>query len=124
MKRKIYDELLKWKNESARDCALMIDGARRVGKSYIVEEFAKKEYESYILIDFNLGNTYVESLFENYLSDLDTFFMMLSTIYRKKLVEHKSLIIFDEVQRFPKARAAIIVMITSKRVLLFQSKRM
>ena len=115
MKRKIYDELLKWKNESARDCALMIDGARRVGKSYIVEEFAKNEYDSYILIDFNIATEHVKSLFENYLSDLDTFFMMLTTIYNTKLFEHRSLIIFDEVQLFPKARAAIKYLVKDNR---------
>ena len=115
MKRKIYDEFLKWKNEDARTCALMVDGARRTGKSYIVEEFAKNEYDSYILIDFNLAGDDVKSLFELYLNDLDTFFMMLSTIYGIKLIEHKSLIIFDEVQLFPKARAAIKYLVKDNR---------
>ena len=115
MRRKIYEEFLKWKKEDSRNCALMVDGARRIGKSYIVEEFAKKEYDSYIIIDFNLVGYDVKSLFELYLTDLDTFFLMLSTIYRVKLVEHKSLIVFDEVQLFPKARAAIKYLVQDNR---------
>lgn len=115
MKRKIYSQLLEWKNEESRNCALMIDGARRIGKSYIAEEFAKNEYDSYILIDFNIASKEVKSLFENYLNDLDTFFMMLSTIYNIRLYEHKSLIIFDEIQLFPKARAAIKYLVQDNR---------
>lgn len=75
MRRKIYTELLKWKEEEAGRTALLIDGARRVGKSYIVENFAKQEYKSYIIIDFNRVNQEVTELFENYLNDLDLFFM-------------------------------------------------
>lgn len=74
MRRKIYTELLKWKEEEAGRTALLIDGARRVGKSYIVENFAKQEYKSYIIIDFNRVNQEVTELFENYLNDLDLFF--------------------------------------------------
>ena len=115
MKRKIYEDFIQWKKNDARECALMVDGARRIGKSYIIEEFAKNEYESYILIDFNLVGDDVKSLFELYLNDLDTFFMMLSTIYGVKLIEGKSLIIFDEVQLFPKARAAIKYLVKDNR---------
>ena len=75
LRRKIYTELLKWKEEEAGRTALLIDGARRVGKSYIVENFAKQEYKSYIIIDFNRVNQEVTELFENYLNDLDLFFM-------------------------------------------------
>ncbi len=71
LRRKIYTELLKWKEEEAGRTALLIDGARRVGKSYIVENFAKQEYKSYIIIDFNRVNQEVTELFENYLNDLD-----------------------------------------------------
>ena len=78
MRRKIYDALLKWKRESAGETALLIDGARRVGKSYIAQKFAEKEYKSYILIDFNNTGNEVRQLFENYLNDLDSFFMYLS----------------------------------------------
>lgn len=106
---------MKWKNEDARNCALLIDGARRTGKSYITEEFAKNEYESYILIDFNIATKEVKDLFENYLNDLDTFFFLLSTVYHTKLIEHKSLIIFDEIQLFPKARAAIKYLVKDNR---------
>ncbi len=85
LRRKIYTELLKWKEEEAGRTALLIDGARRVGKSYIVENFAKQEYKSYIIIDFNRVNQEVTELFENYLNDLDLFFMYLSNYYNVKL---------------------------------------
>ncbi len=107
LKRKIYDKILKWKKTSDGTTALMIEGARRVGKSHIVEEFAKAEYKSYILVDFNKASNEVKALFENYLDDLDTFFMYLSSYYNKKLYPRESLIIFDEVQLFPRARSAI-----------------
>ena len=77
LRRKIYTELLKWKEEEAGRTALLIDGARRVGKSYIVENFAKQEYKSYIIIDFNRVNQEVTELFENYLNDLDYVFVEL-----------------------------------------------
>lgn len=115
MRRKIYTELLKWKEEEAGRTALLIDGARRVGKSYIVENFAKQEYKSYIIIDFNRGNQEVTELFENYLNDLDLFFMYLSNYYNVKLYERDTLIIFDEVQLFPRARAAIKYLVADGR---------
>ena len=115
MKRKIYTDLLYWKENDSRDCALMIDGARRVGKSYIVEQFGKNEYRSYILIDFNRAGDEVKNLFRHYLNDLDTFFLMLSIIYKKPLYEHDSLIIFDEVQLFPEARASIKYLVQDGR---------
>ena len=107
MKRKIYDEFLQWKREEKGKNALLIDGARRVGKSYIAEKFAKAEYKSYILIDFNRVDKSVKELFDLYLNDLDTFFMYLSGYYNVKLYERESLLIFDEVQLFPRARTAI-----------------
>ena len=113
MKRKIYDELTQWKSRGKT--ALLIDGARRVGKSYIAEEFAKAEYKSYILIDFNRIGKEVTDLFENYLNDLDTLFMYLSAYYNIKLYDRESLIIFDEVQMFPKARAAIKFLVADGR---------
>ena len=115
MRRKIYTELLKWKEEEAGRPALLIDGARRVGKSYIVENFAKQEYKSYIIIDFNRVNQEVTELFENYLNDLDLFFMYLSNYYNVKLYERDTLIIFDEVQLFPRARAAIKYLVADGR---------
>jgi AAA+ ATPase superfamily predicted ATPase len=95
MKRKIYDEFVKWKNDSAGKTALLIDGARRVGKSFIAEEFAKAEYKSYIIIDFNRVGKDIKDLFENYLDDIDTLFLLLSEIYDTKLYERESLFIFD-----------------------------
>lgn len=115
LRRKIYTELLKWKEEEAGRTALLIDGARRVGKSYIVEIFAKQEYKSYIIIDFNRVNQEVTELFENYLNDLDLFFMYLSNYYNVKLYERDTLIIFDEVQLFPRARAAIKYLVADGR---------
>ena len=82
MYRKAYQNLLQWKNEEKGSCAIMIDGARRVGKSYLAQEFAKNEYESYILIDFFTAPDEVKELFEKYLSDLDTLFMRLSALPR------------------------------------------
>lgn len=115
MKRKIYDDLLKWKEKSCGQSAMLIDGARRVGKSYIVDEFAKNEYKSYIIIDFNKNDKNIEDIFENYLNDLDAFFMYLSNYYSTKLFERDSLIVFDEVQIFPKARAALKYLIEDGR---------
>ena len=106
-KRKIYEKLLKWKNESNGSKALFIEGARRIGKSTIAEEFARAEYKSYILIDFNDVSETVTNAFMNYLQDLDTFFMILSTEYGTALYPGESLVIFDEIQRFPKARQSV-----------------
>lgn len=115
MKRKIYAELESWKKDGAGKTALLIDGARRVGKSFITEEFARAEYKSYILIDFNRVSNEVTDLFIHYLNDLDTLFMYLSGYYNVKLYAHESLIIFDEVQLFPKARAAIKYLVADGR---------
>lgn len=115
MKRKIYTELLKWKQDASGQTAVLIDGARRVGKSYIAEEFAKNEYTSYILIDFNRVSQEVSDLFINYLNDLDMLFMYLSNYYNVKLYERKSLIILDEVQLFPKARSAVKYLVADGR---------
>ena len=115
MKRKIYNELLKWKEKESHRTALLIDGARRVGKSYIAEKFGANEYKSYILIDFFQAGNEVKDLFENYLNDLDTFFKYLSAIYETKLYNHNSLIIFDEIQFYPRARAAIKYLVKDGR---------
>ena len=105
-KRKIYDRLVEWKQESNGKTALLIEGARRVGKSTVAEEFAKKEYKSYILIDFSVASKAVRELFED-VSDLDYIFLQLQLQYRVDLYERESLIIFDEVQLCPAARQAI-----------------
>lgn len=114
-KRKIYDRLLDWKNNVNGEKALLIEGARRIGKSTIVEEFARKEYKSYILIDFNKATSTVINAFENYLNDLDSFFMILSTEYGVKLHNRESIIIFDEVQKYPKAREAVKYLVADGR---------
>ena len=106
-KRKIYDKLLEWKNCFSGEKALLIEGARRIGKSTIVEEFGKNEYKSYLLIDFNDASSVVKKAFENYLNDLDTFFMILGTEYNTPLYNNETLIIFDEIQQYPKARQSI-----------------
>lgn len=115
MKRKMYQTLLKWKQEEQGRKALMIDGARRVGKSYIVEEFARNEYESYILINFAHVENEVLDFFEDYKTDYDALFMHLSLFYRVKLYERNSLIIFDEIQFYPQARAAIKYLVADGR---------
>ena len=113
--RKIYDRFLEWKKESAGRKALMVEGARRIGKSTIVEEFARKEYKSYLLIDFARTTDEIKSFFHRHLNDLDTFFMLLSVNYGVTLYERESLIIFDEVQLFPKAREAIKYLVADGR---------
>lgn len=115
MKRKIYAQLLDWKQNNEGRTAVLIEGARRIGKSYIVEQFAKSEYESYILIDFNNVKEEVKNLFLNYLTDLDMFFQLLSLHYNVTLVSRKSVIVFDEVQQFPPARAAIKYLVADGR---------
>ena len=115
MKRKIEEKLLKWKKESNGKTALLIDGARRVGKSYIVEEFAKQHYKSYILIDFNQVGSEITDLFDMNLRDLDSFFMFFSAAFNVKLYKRESLIIFDEVQLYPRARAAIKYLVADGR---------
>ncbi len=115
MKRKIYEQLLRWKNESAPETALLIEGARRVGKSWIVEEFAKREYRSFILIDFNKVSKAVIDVFKNDLEDLDVFFRKLSEYYGVRLYEGETLFVFDEVQEFPRARAAIKYLVEDGR---------
>ena len=105
-KRKIYDTMLKWKTERNGDTALLIQGARRIGKSTIAEEFARREYKSYILIDFSKVSKEVSDLF-NDISDLNYLFIRLQFIYQVQLYERESVIIFDEVQLQPLARQAI-----------------
>ena len=104
--RKIYDKLLAWKQESDGNTALLVEGARRIGKSTIVEAFAQNEYESYILIDFSIASKATRDLFED-VSDLNYLFLQLQLQFRVDLIERKSLIIFDEVQFCPLARQAI-----------------
>lgn len=114
-KRKIYDKLLDWKKISQGDRAILIEGARRIGKSTVVKEFAQNEYKSFIFIDFNIAAETVKSAFINYMSDLDTFFMILSAEYGVTLYRRDSVIVFDEVQKFPIARQAIKYLVADGR---------
>ncbi|MBQ6741391.1 MAG: ATP-binding protein [Bacteroidales bacterium] len=115
MKRKIYDKLLQWKREKNGKTALMIEGARRVGKSYIALEFAKNEYDSYILIDFSKAPARVKGWFDEYLEDIPTLLQNIQLHYKKQLTPRRSLIIFDEVQKCPRAREAIKALVEDGR---------
>ena len=115
MRRKIYDQLVKWKQVRDGSTALMIEGARRIGKSYIAEEFARNEYDSYILIDFSKAPTRVKGWFDEYLEDVDTLLQNIQLHYKKHLTPRKSLIIFDEVQKCPRARESIKALVADHR---------
>lgn len=105
-KRKAYDKLLEWKHNYSDRYAVLLEGARRVGKSTIAENFAKNEYKSYILIDFSKTTNNILECFDD-IGNLNIFFLRLQAETGITLYEHESLIIFDEVQLFPKARQAI-----------------
>ncbi len=115
MKRKIYNKLLEWKKQRNGATAILIEGARRVGKSYIVEEFARNEYDSYLLIDFNKADKVVWGWFDTLLEDLDTLLLNLQIHYGTRLTPGKSVIVFDEVQLCPRARAAIKYLVADGR---------
>ena len=115
LKRKIYEELKNWKNKNNGQTALLIDGARRVGKSYIAEEFADNEYKSHIIIDFGNAPQDILDLFIHESSDLDLFFAKLSAFYSTTLHKRESLIVFDEVQQFPRARQLIKYLVADGR---------
>lgn len=113
-KRKLYDRLLQWKHTRNGKTAILVEGARRVGKSTLVEQFAQKEYDNYILIDFNKASPRVVSLFDD-LMDIDFIFLQLQTIYGKVLKARHSVIVFDEVQACPRARQAIKYLVADGR---------
>lgn len=113
-KRKIYERMLQWKQESDGQTALLIKGARRIGKSTIAEEFARREYDSYINIDFSIADAAVKELFSQ-ISDLDYFFLRIQSLFNVSLHERKSVIIFDEVQLYPPARQAIKHLVKDRR---------
>ena len=115
LKRKIYDKLLAWKKECNGSKAILIEGARRIGKSTVCEEFGKNEYQSYIIIDFAKKNSTIEKYFTDHLDDLDTFFMLLSAYFKTSLINRNSLIVFDEIQMFPQARAALKYLVADGR---------
>lgn len=106
-RRKAYERLLKWKTESHGTTAMLIEGARRVGKSTVAVEFAKREYKSYVLVDFTRVSSDFKSIFLDTRNDLDSFFLYLAATFGVTLIPRKSLVIFDEVQSFPQAREFI-----------------
>ena len=114
IKRKIYQKILRWKESTNGAKALLIEGAHRIGKSTIAEEFGKKEYKSYILIDFNKATKKTMESFED-LNNLDVFFQTIMLEYNTRLFERESLIIFDEIQKFPKAREAVKYLVADGR---------
>ena len=114
-KRKIYTKFLDWKNMSNGSSALLVEGARRIGKSTVVEEFAKHEYESYVIIDFNRPKEGVVDAIVHHPDDLDGLFNLLMVSYGKVLKPRKSLIVFDEVQKCPEARQLIKYLVADGR---------
>ncbi len=115
MRRKITEILKKWKTSDASECALLIDGARRVGKSFIVEEFAKAEYPAYLMINFKYVGNDVKETFNEYLGKLDVFFERLFLVLERKPLPKGSLVVFDEVQAFPRAREAVKPLVADGR---------
>lgn len=115
MKRKIYDRLIRWKKESMGRSALLIEGARRVGKSYIVKEFGKNEYDTYVLINFSNTTPRIKNLFINDMHDIPMLLQKLSNLTATRFIERKTLIIFDEVQKWPRAREAIKFLVEDGR---------
>ncbi len=114
IKRKIYDKLLKWKESSNGTKAILIEGARRIGKSTVAKEFGEKEYKSYVLIDFNNASKKILDAFNN-LNNLDLFFQTISLETGVRLYVRDTLIIFDEIQKFPRAREAIKYLVADGR---------
>lgn len=115
MKRKIYDRLLQWKERSRGRTAMLIQGAPCVGKSYLAEQFAKNEYDSYIRIDFTTAGEAIKDMLLHDLDDLDTFFLKLEILYNTKLHERKSAVIFDEVQLFPQIHSLVGYLVADGR---------
>ena len=114
IKRKIYDKILQWKKECNGKKALLIEGARRIGKSTVAEEIGKNEYKSYVNIDFNRASKKILESFDD-MTNLDIFFQTISLEYNVRLYKRESLIIFDEIQKFPKAREAIKYLVADGR---------
>ena len=115
LERKLYNKLLVWKRDSQGRTALLIEGARRVGKSTIVEEFGSREYRTHLIIDFAKAAPEVRDLFVCYREDLDTFFAYLSAYYAVPFYPRDTLIVFDEVQRFPPARELVKYLVADGR---------
>lgn len=114
IKRSIYNKIADWKNEAKGTKALLIEGARRIGKSTVAVEFAKNEYKSHIVIDFNKAGKKIKDAFD-FLENMDVFFQTLMLEYNTRLYPRGSIIIFDEIQKFPKAREAIKYLVADGR---------
>ena len=114
-KRKVYDKLLEWKELSAGTSAVLLEGARRIGKSTIVEEFAKREYDDYMILDFAKENKDIKNNFIENIDDMDTFFRNLFLLKGRSLKGKRCVLIFDEVQLFPLARQAIKYLVADGR---------
>jgi len=114
-KRKLYDRMLQWKQERQGQSALLVEGARRVGKSTVVRQFAMHEYKSYLLIDFNYAPNHVIQLFEQGWDDINLFFIQLQAAYHVQLHPRQSVIVFDEVQRCPRARQLVKYLVADGR---------
>lgn len=115
LKRKAYDEMLRWKTDAKGRTALLIEGARRVGKSTLAQEFGRNEYRSCLLIDFFQAPDEVKRYFRDYSNDLDALFLYLCAYYGVELYERESLVIFDEVQMFPFARGMVKYLVADGR---------
>ena len=115
LKRKLYDDMLKWKKEYAPEYALFIKGARRVGKTTIAEELGRNEYKSFVTINFQSTNDTIRDLFVNSLLDLDYFYNVIQMQYGVKLYKRESLVILDEIQLFPSARQALKTLLQDGR---------
>ena len=115
LSRKAYSRLIEWKASSEGRSALLIEGARRVGKSTLAEKLGKEHYRSYVVIDFAKAPKLIRDNFEDNLNDLDTFFQVISLEYGTRLHRRESLIVLDEVQRFPKAREALKYLVADGR---------
>ena len=115
LRRKLYDRLVRWKREQSGKTALLVEGARRVGKSTLVKDFGRNEYSSCLFIDFFQAPREVKEYFEDYRTDFDTLFLYLSTYYGVDLHERDTLVVFDEVQMFPLARGLIKYLVADGR---------
>lgn len=115
LKRKAYERLLDWKKKSNGSNALLIEGARRVGKSTLATQFGRAEYRSVLVIDLFQAPREVKSYFEEFRDDFDSLFLYLSAYYRVELFERESLIVFDEVQAYPQARGLIKYLVADGR---------
>ena len=115
LERAIYPKLLEWKRRSQGKTALLIEGARRIGKSTIAEKFGRENYRSFVVVDFAIASKAIRESFSEDLTNLDRLFQTISLEYGVRLFPRESLIVFDEVQRFPRAREAVKYLVADGR---------